>query len=45
MEKIRLSFFDTFAYLLPGIFIIIAILIALNTDIQSIQDLHLVVDS
>ena len=41
MEKIRLSFFDTFAYLLPGLLTTISISIALNVEIKSIKNIDL----
>ncbi|MCB0753618.1 MAG: hypothetical protein KDC52_19255, partial [Ignavibacteriae bacterium] len=39
MEKIRLSFFDTFAYLIPGILVVLSISIAYKTEIKSLSDI------
>jgi len=41
MEKIKLSFFDTFAYLIPGILIITAIAILFNNNINLVSDIPL----
>lgn len=39
MEKIKLSFFDTFAYLIPGVLILTAIVIPFNSEIKSVSNI------
>ena len=39
MEKIRLSFFDTFAYLIPGVLVVVSICIAYQSKIKSLSDI------
>ncbi|MFK7906877.1 MAG: hypothetical protein AB8B69_17220 [Chitinophagales bacterium] len=39
MEKIKLSFFDTFAYLIPGILVVLSISIAYKSEIKSLSDI------
>jgi len=39
MEKIKLNLFDTFAYLIPGILVVLSISIAYNAEIESLSDI------